>query len=138
MHPVSDSLEEIERDYVLVNALWTSIECISYFRDTSPQSESKTGSSVDTAKQIEQPKPTDMASSSTNPIESSKSCRAGSFPTSSTSTMLREVQGLSILHPSTKLNLLYQYVKALEELSQQKVRYQSASTDMFMLRPFHS
>ena len=47
----------------------------------------------------------------------------GSDPqlTSSESAMLKEVQRLSILRPSTRLQLLHQYARAIAELAQEKV-----------------
>ena len=48
MHLVSDSLESIVKDYVLVNAHLASVGCVSYFAETSLQMDCKIGASTDT------------------------------------------------------------------------------------------
>ena len=126
MNPVSDSLESIEKDYVLVNAHLASVECISYFAETSQRLDCKTGASTDTsekhneqARKVIQEK--ELADSSVGGVESAQKLGADLLPTSSASTILRELQGLSILHPSTRIRLLHQYIQLLVELSQEKV-----------------
>ena len=37
--------------------------------------------------------------------------------------ILREAQGLTILHPSTRLYLLHQYISTLSDLAQEKVSF---------------
>ncbi|KAF3439775.1 hypothetical protein FNV43_RR18053 [Rhamnella rubrinervis] len=121
---VSDSMEYIEKDYVLVTANSTLIETLSYHLETSLQIRSTTRASTCAPKQNEQDI-TDMqtkepVASSVGVIESSHNHGSVLLPTSCASTILREVQGLSILHPSTRLHLLLQYVQVLSELSQEK------------------
>lgn len=118
---VSDSMESIEKDYVLVNANSTLIETFSYHLGTSLQLHSTTKASTSTPKQNEQDRTTmhtkELVAGSLGVIGSSQN--HGSV--SCASTILREVQGLSILHPSTRLHLLHQYIQLLSELSQEKV-----------------
>lgn len=126
-YPVSDSMELIEKDYVLVNAHFASLEAISCYREPSLQLERKIGAPFDTPEQNEQGRPLmqakELGLSSVGGAESSPKHEADMLPTSSASTILREVQGLSILHPSTRIQLLHQYVQVLAELSLEKVCY---------------
>lgn len=123
-HQVSDSMELIEKDYVLVNAHFASLEAISCYREPSLQLERKIGAPFYTPEQNEQGRPLmqakELGLSSVGGAESSLKHEANMLPTSSTSTILREVQGLSILHPSTRIQLLHQYVQVLAELSLEK------------------
>ncbi|XP_062154872.1 serine/threonine-protein kinase ATG1a isoform X3 [Alnus glutinosa] len=62
----------------------------------------------------------ELADSSLGCPASAQSDGSNLLVASSASSILREVQGLTILHPSTRLHLLHRYVQALEELSQEK------------------
>ncbi|XP_062091271.1 serine/threonine-protein kinase ATG1a [Humulus lupulus] len=121
---VSDSMESIEKDYVLVNPHFASSESISCYLEMSQLSNCKTGVSTYTQKQNEQARPIiqaeELADSSIGGVESSPKHGPDLLPTSIPLSLLREVQGLSILHPSTRLQLLHQYVEVLSELSQEK------------------
>ncbi|XP_030488353.2 serine/threonine-protein kinase ATG1a isoform X1 [Cannabis sativa] len=121
---VSDSMESIEKDYVLVNPHFASSESISYFLETSQLSNSKTGVSTYAQKQNEQGRPViqeeELAESSIGGLEGSLKHGSDLLPTSIPLSLLREVQELSILHPSTRLQLLHQYVEVLTELAQEK------------------
>ncbi|XVE77352.1 hypothetical protein DITRI_Ditri13aG0055500 [Diplodiscus trichospermus] len=119
---VADSLESIEKEYVLVNPHFASTETFSYHLETSLHDYS-------TSRLLKcQPKKSDQES--TVSVETKESAGGsakisqfqGSDPqaTSSESAMLKEVQRLSILHPSTRLQLLHQYVEAIAELAQEK------------------
>ena len=123
--PVSDSMASIVEDYVLVDPHFASSESISYCLETSLTHNCKTGVSTYTQKQNEQGIPVMQAKESTaisvGGVESSMKHEPDLFPTSIPSNVLREVQGLSILHPSTRLQLLHQCVQILTELSQEKV-----------------
>lgn len=114
----------IEKDYVLVNTHFASSESF-YCLETSLQHNCKTGVSTYTQKQNEQGRPViqakEPAASSVGGVESSLKQEPDLLPASIPLTILREVQGLSILHPSTRLQLLHQYVQVLTELSQEKV-----------------
>lgn len=123
-HQVSDSMVSIEKDYVLVDAYFASLESLSCFPEISMQFDCKIGASSYTPEQNEQGRPVmqakELASNSVGSIESSQKHEANLLPTSSASTILREVQGLSILHPSSRIHLLHQYVQVLAELSLEK------------------
>lgn len=125
LSPVSDSMECIEKDYVLVNARSSVIETFSYHLETSLQVNSTTRASTLAPKLNEQDvldmQTAALAANSVGVTESLLNQGSVLLPTSSASTILREVQGLSILHPSTRLQLLHQYVQVLSELSQEKV-----------------
>ncbi|XP_015888950.3 serine/threonine-protein kinase ATG1a [Ziziphus jujuba] len=121
---VSDSMECIEKEYVLVNAHSTVIETFSYHLETSLQVSSTTRASRLAPKPNEQDVPVmqtaELAASTVGVTGSSQNQGSVLLHTSGASTMLREVQGLSTLHPSTRLHLLHQYIQVLSELSQEK------------------
>ena len=116
-------MESIEKDYVIVNAYFASMDAFSFYLETSVQDKSTTRVSIcpsgksdkDIAVEIQT---MELADSS---VGAAQSHGSDLLVTSSTSSIIREVQGLTILHPSTRLHLLYQYVQALAELSQEKV-----------------
>ncbi|KAG6725740.1 hypothetical protein I3842_02G046000 [Carya illinoinensis] len=120
-HPVSDSLESIEKDYVLVNPHFASMEGFSYYLETSLQDKSTSRVSLfpsrkndlDIAVAMQR---MDLADSSVGGPETAQS----HLVTSNASSILREVQRLTILHPSTRLHLLHHYLEALAELSLEK------------------
>ncbi|OMO82370.1 hypothetical protein COLO4_23061 [Corchorus olitorius] len=122
--PRADSMESIEKEYVLVNPHFTSMDTFSYYLATSLQE-----STTEPLKCP--PKKSDQESAvATETKETAWSCASSvkipevqgsdAQTTSSESAMLREVQRLSILHPSTRLQLLHQYAQAIEELAQEK------------------
>ncbi|BFG22309.1 hypothetical protein CerSpe_085830 [Prunus speciosa] len=121
---VSDSMESIEKDYVMVNPHFASMESFSYYLETSLQLKSTTRASISGSKQndhdISVAKKTEEQATSSIGVESSQTCGSAKSPTSCGLTLLLEVQGLSILHPSTRLHLLHQYTQVLAELSQEK------------------
>ncbi|ESQ43878.1 hypothetical protein EUTSA_v10005839mg [Eutrema salsugineum] len=97
---VFDSLELIEREYVLVNRPSASLEGSSDCFDTSLQD-----SGI----------PNDKGS-----LEAQRPLSGGSGPRpASGSYLLTEVQRLTIVHPPTKLQLLYQYAEALTEVARE-------------------
>ncbi|OMP06301.1 hypothetical protein CCACVL1_01634, partial [Corchorus capsularis] len=122
--PRADSMESIEKEYVLVNPHFTSMDTFSYYLATSLQ-ESTTKPLKCPAKKSDQ-----ESAVATETKETAGSCASSvkipevqgsdAQTTSSESAMLREVQRLSILHPSTRLQLLHQYAQAIEELAQEK------------------
>ncbi|XP_041000278.1 serine/threonine-protein kinase ATG1a isoform X2 [Juglans microcarpa x Juglans regia] len=123
--PVSDSVESIEKDYVLVNAPFASMEGFSYSLETSLQDKSTSRVSLypsrkndlDIAVAMQK---MELADSSVGGPESAQSHGSDLLVTSNASSTLREAQRLTILHPSTKLHLLHHYLEALAELSQEK------------------
>lgn len=121
-------MESIEKGYVLVNAHCASMDAFSYYLGTSLQDKSTTRVSVCPSRKndwdLAVAMPTvELADSSLGCPASAQSHGSNLLVASSASSILREVQGLTILHPSTRLHLLHQYVQALAELSQEKVSY---------------
>ncbi|MBA0802424.1 hypothetical protein Gohar_012716, partial [Gossypium harknessii] len=117
---VADSLEGIEKEYVLVNSHSTSMETFSYYLETSLQDYSTLKcqakkSDQEPAVSLEKETAESSAASAKSP-----QFQGLDMQTSSESAMLREVQGLNILHPSTRLQLLHQYARAIAEIAQGK------------------
>ena len=118
---VSDSMESIEKDYVMV-----SMENLSYYLEHSLQLDSATRASICASKQNDHGIPLVIKTDELADSVSGGSLQTrGSVvvPASCASTLLLEVQGLSILHPSTRLHLLHQHAQVLADLSQEKVRH---------------
>ncbi|KAL4622033.1 hypothetical protein ACB092_06G268000 [Castanea dentata] len=121
---VSDSMEPIEKDYVIVNvnAHFASVEAFSYYLESSLQDKSTTRVSPCPSRKSDE----DIADAmqtmelTGSSVGAAQSHGPDLLVTSSASSILRGVQGLTILHPSTRLLLLRQYVQALAELSQEK------------------
>ncbi|KAM3698802.1 hypothetical protein ACB098_06G214500 [Castanea mollissima] len=120
----SDSMEPIEKDYVIVNvnAHFASVEAFSYYLESSLQDKSTTRVSPCPSRKSNE----DIADAmqtmelTGSSVGAAQSHGPDLLVTSSASSILRGVQGLTILHPSTRLLLLRQYVQALAELSQEK------------------
>ncbi|MBA0560104.1 hypothetical protein Golob_017026 [Gossypium lobatum] len=117
---VADSLEGIEKEYVLVNSHSASMETFSYYLETSLQDYSTLKcqakkSDQEPAVSLEQETAESSAASAKSP-----QFQGLDMQTSSESAMLREVQRLNILHPSTRLQLLHQYARAIAEIAQGK------------------
>ncbi|KAA3475166.1 serine/threonine-protein kinase ATG1a-like isoform X1 [Gossypium australe] len=117
---VADSLEGIEKDYVLVNSHSASMETFSYYLETSLQDYSTLKcqakkSDQEPAVSLEKETAESSAASAKSP-----QFQGSDMQTSSESAMLREVQRLNILHPSTRLQLLHQYARAIAEIAQGK------------------
>lgn len=118
----SDSMEPIEKDYVIVNAHFASVEDFSYYLESSLQDKSMTRVSPCPSRKSDK----DIADAmqtmelTGSSVGAAQSHGSDLLVTSSASSILRGVQGLTILHPSTRLLLLHQYVQALTELSQEK------------------
>ncbi|CAK7348614.1 unnamed protein product [Dovyalis caffra] len=115
---VAHLMESIEKDYVIVNHHSASTENLSCYVETSLQDSSTSKASVylpqknnqDTAV-VTQTK--EFAGSASNPEVH------GSEPLT-VPTLLKEALGLSMLHPSIKLQFLNQYARAIAELAQEK------------------
>lgn len=124
----SDSrlMQSVEKDYVLVNSHFASLEAFSDYFDASVQDDSLyrislthskiTDLDIGVAKKTE-----DLTSSSSRELENLKSNKLETCVASFEFTPLRKEHEISSLHPSNRLELLHQYVKILKELSQQKV-----------------
>ncbi|KAH1081101.1 hypothetical protein J1N35_020862 [Gossypium stocksii] len=116
----ADSLEGIEKEYVLVSSHSTSMETFSYYLETSLQDYSTLKcqakkSDQERAVSLEKETAESSAASAKYP-----QFQGSDKQTSSESAMLREVQRLNILHPSTRLQLLHQYARAIAEIAQGK------------------
>ncbi|XP_022757643.1 serine/threonine-protein kinase ATG1a-like [Durio zibethinus] len=122
---VAESMESIEKEYVLVNPQFASMETFSYSLETSLQDYSSSRHLKCQEKKSDQ-ESTLSAETKETAGTSASSAKIpqfqGSDPqaTSSESAMLREVQRLSVPHPSTRLQLLHQYAQAIAELAQEK------------------
>ncbi|XP_039005621.1 serine/threonine-protein kinase ATG1a-like isoform X2 [Hibiscus syriacus] len=118
-----DSMDSIEKEYVLVNPHSASMETFSYYPETSLQDYSTLKCQ---AKKSDQESAVSLETKET--AESSAGSAKipqfqGSDPrtlSSTESAILREVQKLNILHPSTRLQLLRQYAQPIAELAQEK------------------
>ncbi|XP_023514936.1 serine/threonine-protein kinase ATG1a isoform X1 [Cucurbita pepo subsp. pepo] len=115
---VSDSMESIEKDYVIVNAHCTSLEASSYHLETSLQGSSRVSHTLSIDRDMTAKTQKELIGSTRDTGETSCSRGRSSMPCAA--SMLREVQGLPILHPSTRLQLFQQYVQVLSDLSQEK------------------
>ncbi|RDX68682.1 Serine/threonine-protein kinase ATG1a, partial [Mucuna pruriens] len=120
---VSRLMESVEKDYVLVNSHFASLETFSDYFEASVQDNSshrisifpskRTNLEIGVAKQTK-----DLSSPSTERLENLKSNKLeeGSWEFSA----LRKEQKISSLHPSKRLELFHRYVQILAELSQEK------------------
>ncbi|XP_038682185.1 serine/threonine-protein kinase ATG1a isoform X2 [Tripterygium wilfordii] len=124
---VSDSMDSIEKEYVLVNANFASMETSSYYLGTSVQDNSTTRVSICPSKKNskEIAVTTETMELVTSPIggvevEGLKLHSSNSLASSCAFTASKEVQELSVLHPLTRLHLLRHCVQALAELAQEK------------------
>ncbi|CAI0469844.1 unnamed protein product [Linum tenue] len=122
------SLEDIardEKDYVLVNCHFTSKENITCYFETSLQESSNNGVSVcgPTEVKVENTASV-MLAEEVDPAHSLEQGVEGSEPLATTCNFstCRELQGLSILHPSTRLLVLRQYLQAVSEVVSEKYK----------------
>uniref|UniRef100_A0A6M2E762 Protein kinase domain-containing protein n=1 Tax=Populus davidiana TaxID=266767 RepID=A0A6M2E762_9ROSI len=122
---VVDLMESLEKDYVIVNRHFSSMENFSYYLETSLQDSSTSKSSVQLpqknnqdmvfAIQTEEFTGSSVSSANDPQVHGSEPLTASCVP-----NILREVQGLPIPHPSIKLHFLNQYAQAIVELAQEK------------------
>ncbi|TKY64166.1 Serine/threonine-protein kinase atg1 [Spatholobus suberectus] len=118
-------MESIEKDYVLVNSHFPSLEGFSdYYEASVPDNSSRrismfppkrTNLEAGVAKQTK-----DLSSSSTEGLENLKSNKLEACVASFEFAAIGKEHGISSLHPSNRLELLHQYVQILAELSQEK------------------
>lgn len=118
---VSHLMESIEKDYVLINSHFTSLEAFSDYFEASVQDNSsrrismfpskRTNLDIGVAKQTK-----DLSSSSAEGLDNLKINKIEPCVASCESSALR----ISLLHPSNRLELLHQYMQILAELSQEK------------------
>lgn len=115
-------MESIEKDYVIVNPHIASLEAFSDFFEASMQDTLTNRVSICPLKRVDvevgvSKKTTDLASCH---IEGEEKLKSDELE-ASLFAVLSKVQGVSLLHPSSRLELLHQYVQILTELSQEKV-----------------
>lgn len=124
-YSVADLMESIEKEYVLVNSHFASVDAFSFYLDTSVQDNSTTRVSVCSSKKnddlADAMHTKELAVGCAGAAEISQFNESVPSETSCRSSILKELQGLTILHPSTRLQFLHQYVHALTELAQEKV-----------------
>lgn len=118
-------MESIEKEYVLVNSHFASMDGFSYYLGASVQDNSTANVSICHSMKNDHSAVTmqtkDMPSDSASGAETSLFHVSAPLETSNRLCILKEVQGLTVLHPSTRLQLLHQYVHALTELAEAKV-----------------
>ncbi|XP_024441074.1 serine/threonine-protein kinase ATG1a isoform X3 [Populus trichocarpa] len=122
---VADLMESIEKDYVIVNRHFASMENFSYYLETSLHDSSTSKASIylpqknnqDTvvATQTKEFTGSSVGSANNPEVHGSEPLSASCVP-----TILREAQRLPILHPSIKLQFLNQYAQEISELAQEK------------------
>ncbi|KAK1558394.1 hypothetical protein Q3G72_001874 [Acer saccharum] len=117
---VADLMESIEKEYVLVNPHFASMDAFSYYLDTSVQDASTSKVSSSPSKKGDHLENSMQTKELAVGAGSSQSLISAPLELSWKSSILKELQGLTILHPSTRLQLLHQYVHALAELAQEK------------------
>ncbi|XP_020216599.1 serine/threonine-protein kinase ATG1a [Cajanus cajan] len=121
---VSRLMESIEKDYVLVNSHFASLEAFSDYYEASVQDNSRRISMFPSKRSnlvigvANQTK--GLSSSSTEGLENLNSRKLEACVASCEFAASREEQGISSLHPSNRLEFLHQYVYILAELSQEK------------------
>jgi len=123
---VSDSLESIERDYVLVHEHFASIETLFSSLEASLRENSTAKRLSYTQKTIDIATASLMQSgelviSTVCGVESVGSQMSTSTSVSRASIASEDVAGPSSLNPSSRLKFLYHYVCTLTELAQEKV-----------------
>lgn len=119
-------MESIEKDYVLINSHFASLEAFSDYFEASVQDNPSsrvsicptkgTNLEIGVAKQTKDP-----SSSSTDGLENFTSNELEALVASCEFAGLRKKQEIFSLHPSNRLELLHQYVQVLGKLSQEKV-----------------
>ncbi|CAJ1950575.1 unnamed protein product [Sphenostylis stenocarpa] len=122
---VSPLMQSIEKDYVLVNSHFASLETFSDYFEASVEDNSSGRISLIPSKWtnleigvVKQTK--NLSSSSTEGLENLKNNKLEACVASSEFTALTKEHDISSLHLSNRLVLLHHYVKILEELSQEK------------------
>lgn len=124
---VADSLECIEREYVLVLSNFASMEILTSSLGTSTK-ESSNSKACPLAPNNREEQPMPIAEDSKGlaakfvASSASASCSGMDVSTASGEPHIpREAQGLTTLHPSTRLYLLHQYISTLSDLAQEKL-----------------
>lgn len=124
-------MESIEKGYVLVNPHYASTDTLSSSMETSLLYNSATrvlccppvlkNDRLNISVERQLTKELDANNSSWR--EKDLQSHGAQLPSSSTSTVFREVLQLPILHPSTRLQLLHKYIDSVLEIAQAKASY---------------
>ncbi|XP_021748823.1 serine/threonine-protein kinase ATG1a-like [Chenopodium quinoa] len=123
---VAYSLDSIEGEYVLVHSNFASMEILTSSLGTSLKKGSATKAcnlaptyndkQLPTMPEMNELTPK-LVGGSDNTLQSERNSLTASGPPS----ILREAQDLPILHPSTRLQLIHQYVCVLSDLAREKL-----------------
>ena len=119
-------MEFIEKEYVLVNAHFSSMETPSSSFERFLPDNSATRTTIHSPKKNDQDvavtmKTKELTATSVGAVESSGNYEPDPSGPSCSSTILKEAQELSVLHSSSRLHLLHKYAHAISELAQSKV-----------------
>lgn len=120
-------MESIEKEYVLVNAHFASMETLSSSLETSlPDNSAASRATIHYPKEKDQDaaipmKMKELTATSVGAMESPVNYELGPSAPACASAILIEAQKLSVLHPSSRLHLLNKYAHAVSELAQVKV-----------------
>ncbi|KAL2893457.1 Serine/threonine-protein kinase ATG1a [Bienertia sinuspersici] len=124
--PVAYSLDSIEGEYVLVHSNFASMEILTSSLGTSlkERSATKACALAPTNDDKQLPPTPEMKELTDNVVGGSDRIIQGEMNLSagsSSPSILRESQDLPILHPSTKLQFIHQYLGTLTELAREKL-----------------
>ncbi|KAJ1390617.1 Protein kinase domain [Sesbania bispinosa] len=122
---VSHLMESIEKDYVLINSHFASLEAFSDYFEASVQDKCSSRVSICPSKRTNletgvAKQTNDLSSSSTDGLEGFKRNELEASVGFCEFAASRKEQGISSQHPSNRLGLLHQYVQILGEISQEK------------------
>ncbi|GAB2291154.1 hypothetical protein Dimus_025413 [Dionaea muscipula] len=121
---VVDSMDSIEREYVLVNSHFASMETLT--EEVTSLQESSSGRACGfPPKRSHQHMPVtsyakEMSTGSVGGMENTSSSGLDSLMAPASPNILREVQRRSVLRPSTRLQLLHQYIHVISNVSLEK------------------
>ncbi|WKA05689.1 hypothetical protein VitviT2T_023638 [Vitis vinifera] len=125
--PIADSMESIEKGYVLVNAHFASMETLSSSLETSLQDNPAARATIYSPNKNDEDvavamKTTELTATSVGAVESPGNYEPDPSTPSCASTILKEDQELSVLHSSRRLHLLHKYAHAISKLAQEKLK----------------
>lgn len=117
---VADSLEFIEQEYVLVHANFASMETLTSSLEPS-LNENSTSMVPNCRLDMTRRGYVGPVKSEERPVLSIHHADTIDSPLSSPFTASEELHGTTSVHPSSRIQLLSQYINALTELTQEKV-----------------
>ncbi|KAI9090343.1 hypothetical protein K1719_028678 [Acacia pycnantha] len=116
----SHLMESIEKDYVLVNARFASIEDFSDFFEASVQENITSRVSICPSKRVDVEVGVANQTKDLAPCYVDEEITKSDKLEASSVSVLRKEQGASSKQPSSRLGLLHQYLQILSEFSQEK------------------